>query len=245
VDGATLFALRWSPPSVRARWVLRARGVPYREVAYIPSSLHSLRLIRATGRASVPVLFAGDEVLGDSTSIARWADARATQGKPLFPVGADAEIDAWTATSDELFRRSRDLFGPELSRDREALRAVVDAPPLWVRALFPLIWRFAGRSFGRRYDVGSEARSDANARLRTALARAEERRAGRSYLVGDALTYADVALASLLIAVRAPPADLVPIPEALSRHWSTVAEPGPWDALFAWRDEIWRKHYPA
>lgn len=241
---AELWALAWSPPSERARWALRARGVPFEEVRYIPSTHMSLRLVSATGKASVPVLFADTEIVPDSTAIARWADERGTRGPPLFPKGADAEIAAWTAIADELFARSRVIFGPGFGRDREALRAMIDPAPAWASALFPIAWRFAGWSFVQRYDLGSEELEAANAKLREVLVAAEAKRAGRLHLVGDALTYADVSLAVLLSGLRPPPRDLYPMPPAVARLFTTVPEPGPWDALFAWRDEIWRHHKP-
>lgn len=240
-----LWGLRWSPPSMRARWALRVRGVAYREVVYIPSSHMALRLLSATGRATVPVLFADREVVAGSAEIAAWGDARGEAGTTLFPAGTEKEIAEWTAISDELFSRSRDLFGPGFARDRDALLGMVDPAPLWARFVFPFAWRVAGWSFGRRYDVGSEDVGAANVALRERLVRAEEKRGGRTYLLGDGLTFADLALATMLGGVRPPPKEILATPDAVARQFTTVPEPGPWDPLFAWRDEMWRRHAPA
>jgi len=238
-----VYTLRWSPPSERVRWVLRARGVPFREIGYVPMpSPMAMRIRRATGKASVPVAFVDGKAIAGSTEIARHADALGTRGESYFFDGDDercGEIAAWEAIAEDVFLTARDLFGPGFGRDRDALRAVVDPLPAWGRMVFPLVWRMAGASFADRYRVGSIDRDAANRRLRERLAEVESRRAGRPHLVGGRVSYADVALATYLSCVRPPPRALWPIPDPIARHFATVPEPGPWDALFAWRDRVW------
>lgn len=240
----TLYQLPWSPPSVRARWALAERGVRYRAVVYLPGTHHSVRVRLATGQSSVPVAWIDGRPIAGSTEIARAIDGFGDPAGRLFfdDPNLAAELDAWVARSDRLFDAARRALGPALAGDREALRAVITPGPAWAHALVPVLWRFSGWEWARRYGVAEPDRTAA-AEIE-ALATAMERdRAGRAWLVGDRFSYADIAVASMLCTVRGTPHLAIPPP--LARHYAHLAAAGPWDPLFAWRDALLDARRPA
>src|SRR5262245_2933607 len=64
-----------SPWSERARWVLDAKGVRYRRRGYQPIAGEA-ELKQKTGLATVPVLLADGDVIGDSNAAADWIETR-------------------------------------------------------------------------------------------------------------------------------------------------------------------------
>jgi len=59
----------------KARWALERAGLPYREERHV-QGIHRMAARRAGGGATVPVLVAGDGVLGQSREILAWVDRR-------------------------------------------------------------------------------------------------------------------------------------------------------------------------
>ena len=68
----------------RARWALDYTGLPYTEQRHAPG-FHALAVRRAGGQRITPILAIDAGVIGDSTDVLLWADARAAQGRALYP----------------------------------------------------------------------------------------------------------------------------------------------------------------
>jgi glutathione S-transferase len=67
--------------------------------------------------------------------------------------------------------------------------------------------------------------------------------AGRNYLVGTTFTRADLTTASILAVVNPPPDDLFFFPAPVrARFTDPVAQNSEFAPIFAWRDQIYRKH---
>ncbi len=201
---ALLITLPVSPYVELARWPLDRRGVAYTEEAHAPV-FHVLATRRHGGTGTVPVLDLGSESLIDARHVVRRFD-------PL----PDAEAEQ---LFDELF----DVLGVAvrawayaymLPHRAATVRAWTSFDvPAWERQLVPAVFPILRIAVGR--DLGLTGRSVREQRsiIDLALRRLEERIAdGRRYLVGDALTAADVALAALLAPAILPAEYVGPLP---------------------------------
>jgi len=205
-----LVTLAFSHYNEKARWALDYCGVDYDEQRFMPgfSQLGVMVATRGRGgradavssRYSTPILITRDgEHLCDSTAIARWASAT-RDDDPLFP----------TTEVGELVEYYGRRFGPHTRlaaywhafRNKSALPKIAAAnvgraQALAFRALAPLGSALIRR--GLKIDATSYEHS--LARVREEIAATDRRLEGRSYLVGDRFTAADLTWASLIAPV--------------------------------------------
>jgi len=219
-----LIELYPSPFSERVRWVLELKGLPYRRTQFVPLAGEAEHMSR-TGIATAPVLLADGEVVGDSNEALDWVEARhpATPLLPEDPV-ARAQVRAWEHLATEVIT--------PLAR----LGFIGKAKALGLQPL--------GDHFAAKYhwSEAEEARGDRI--LRTVLpelARAVEK---TPYLVGNALTRADVTMASMLIPViGAPSNDLFVLDDPMRAMFGIpMGQESALQPLHRWRDETYRRH---
>jgi glutathione S-transferase len=252
-----LLGLAYSPWTEKARFALDARRVPYRFRHYQPllgEPALRLKLRRLTGRVTVPVLTTDDgRLLGDSALIARWADERG-EGPTLFPRQHDAAIQRFIDLSERGEAAGRAL---SLRRMREDDAALAEMVP---RKLRERLGRLAIpiAAFGidrtlRKYEGHREGPEGHHRvlvgvldELRAALARAPSEDGkptedGKPKTLFGSLTFADIAMAQVLVSVD-PPASGLELGEASRRSFT---EPGLRDRyadLIAWRDALYRTY---
>jgi glutathione S-transferase len=243
-----LLGLPYSPWTEKARWALDVRQVPYTFRHYQPlvgEPALRVKLRRLRGRITVPVLTTDDgRVLGDSMAIARWSDAHG-KGPRLFPEEHDAAIARFVALSERGLAAGRMLTLERMLADREALTEMVPRPLR--RRLGGLGVRIARTGIARtirKYDSGAsvDARATLTAALdeiRVAIGLASSPGPGTPRTLLGALTFADLAVAQVLISVQ-PPASGLKMGAGSRRCF---AEPGLLDRyrdLVAWRDDLYR-----
>jgi glutathione S-transferase len=242
-----LLGLSYSPWSEKARFALDVRRVPYVYRRYQPllgEPALRLKLRRFTGRVTVPVLTLDDgSVLADSTDIARWADGQG-EGPRLFPPVHEAAIARFVALSERGLAAGRVLSLRRMLADDEALTEMLPRP---VRRLGPLASRIGAMGIGRTLRKYGGDRDDPEAHRRTLTGALEEIRAtlakapageGPQTLLGQ-LTFADIAVAQILVSVEPPPSGLKLGP-ASRRTFVDPALRAPWADLVAWRDALYR-----
>ncbi len=230
----TLVAMDYSPWSLKAAWALHLRGIDHRVRHYTPTlgePVLRLRLSRFRGRVSVPVLLGtSDDPIEDSLEIARWAASRG-EGPALFPEGRVAEVERWNELSEEALAIGRRRSTTEMVGDPEALdEATSKVYPAFVApALRPITRAIARRTMGK-YDAGDPAR------FAEILDTLREGLDGGDHLIGDAPTYADIAMAVVLEYVS--PGDLVRRGPAERGNWSEPALAERYRDLVEWRDAL-------
>ena len=229
---ARLITIPFSHYCEKARWALDRCGVAYEEDAHLPI-FHYAATRRARAGRTVPVLVAGEHVIGDSTDIVAWADAR--RPGALLPKGA-ARAEA-LAIEDELDRQ----LGPATRRwgyfhllpRPELIPQMAATVPRWelraLRVMRPLAVAMLRR--GLRIDAAGAERSrvkidESFARVGALLAD------GRRYLAGNEFTVADLTFAALATPILAPPEVPVPLPQADAFPDAARAQ------LAAWRDSV-------
>lgn len=178
----------------------------------------------ALERLSVPILFEGERVLHDSRVIAEHADELAArEGRAtLFPHEQLEALDRWLDRLELAKRALRLLATERMLSDEASLLAAMPAgfPHLVRRASLPmgrLAARFILDKYGGAFDAhdGRPSRDDREGLRKLALdvlGAADDALARRAHLVGEQLTFADLALVTTLQFVDPSPALSVVIP---------------------------------
>ena len=241
----TLLHLHVSPWSERARWVLDHHRLPYRKEVHLPffGERRLRRLVGPkAGRATVPILIAGGQVLTDSWDIAVYADHEGA-GAPLLPATLEPEIRRWNDRADALMEVGRALITASLiASPRARDEALPPAVPRWIRPLLRPITGYVMAWFARKYALALGDGAAQRAALREALL---ELRAAipkeLPYLLG-AFSYADIAVATSLQGIS-PVADRhLRLGPATRAAWTDTALAEEFPDLLAWRDQIYDQH---
>jgi glutathione S-transferase len=194
-------SLVYSPWSEKARWALDHHRIEYRPVAYQPmlSELPlRMRMRRFGGTLTVPVMQTDDGWLTDSWDIARWADEHG-DGAPLFADGQPG-IEHFNELSERALEAARALGLQRFLGHDTRLRSLVPRRlGAMLGPLAPRVAAFGVRRTLRKYSTSSLTEDEHRFALRDALDEVRETLGGSSQgqLVGDALSYADIAMAQV------------------------------------------------
>jgi len=223
---AKLIQLYQSPWSERARWGFEFKGVPYEKQDYqIGAGEEELK--KQTGQAQVPVLVVNGTVIPDSTAILNWLEEQHPT-PPLLPATEKdrAQVMLWEELMDwVLGPQGRLLILGKLLRS--------DNPQL----------QQGGQFMGQKYQYSPYAEDHAKAAVGRVLTILKHALDGREYLVGNTFTRADLTTACMLGVVNPAPDEIFFSPAPMrSMFTDPVALDPAYASVFAWRDQIYRKH---
>lgn len=240
-----LTAIAFSPWSEKARFALDHHRCDYRELAYEPilgEYVLRWQMRRPFGRLTVPVLRDGDRWLTDSFEIARHAESIG-RGTPLFPKDRLAEIAAWNQRSEAALAAGRAILMQGFAQTRElAIAALPDRIPEALKPLFLPVGQWRLRSFMAKYSIRAGDRAPF-AVLTAELDALEQALAGGRYLVGDAFSHADIAMALTLQQVHPVDPSYIVRMAGLGPAGMNVPElESRYAGLIAWRDELYARH---
>jgi glutathione S-transferase len=221
-----LIQLYQSPWSERARWGFEFKGVPYEKEDY-QIGVGEEALKQQTGQAQVPVLVLNGLIIPDSTAILNWLEEQ----KPvpaLMPTSdkGRAEVMLWEELMDWVLGPQGRLLilGKFLRSDNEQTRQ-------------------GGQFMGQKYQYSPYAEEHARAAVTRVLTILKHSLAGREYLVGKTFTRADLTTACMLGVVNPAPDDIFFTPAPVrSMFTDPLAQDSAFAPIFAWRDQIYRKH---
>jgi glutathione S-transferase len=230
---ATLITIPFSHYCEKARWALELAGVDFEERGYLPGLS---RLVTARyGGTTVPLLVADGLVLKDSTEIVGYADRRAPREEQrLLPTDSAARDEA-LSLEDRFDKRvgvaSRAWAYSHLLNEPERIQQLASAgvSRAQAMALGPLKGHLA-TLIRKGLRIGPTTRAWGAQRVDEDLAFVGERLAdGRRFLLGDRLTVADIAFATLSAPALLPPeyGAILPTPESLPREAT--------EQIMAWR----------
>lgn len=241
----TLFGLRVSPWTERARWALDHHKMAYAYHEHVPMLGEVLLRRKArTSKASVPLLSDGDDVVMGSLEIAKHAE-RERGGAPLFPAGKDDEVDHWADVAERITKAGRDRL---LCRMVASRKAQAESLPSFVPgglrgALAPtagMAIRFLARKYGSGSDLAA-AETRAEETIRPLLEEIREAIKDGGYVLSkDCFTFADVAVASSLQVLR--PRTEMTLGPATREAWTNEKLADEYEDLVAWRDTVYAKH---
>lgn len=199
----TLYIFAISHYCEKARWALDYLGIDY-QLRHVAPGEH-MKIAKELGcpGSSVPYLQVGNRVIQGSTDIISWAEStRSANGKRLAP---DADIEQAAAIE----KRIDEIAGVHIRRFYYS-EALVEHPstvrPIFTRYL-PLLkklpvligWGKIRSIMKKRMDLGRRQGDESQAITDAELAWIDELLAdGRTYLVGDRFSRADISVASLL-----------------------------------------------
>lgn len=224
----------FSPWTQKARWALEACGVEFRYREYTPTLSEPWlrwRLRQGSGTVSVPVLLLGDAAVRGSWEIARFAAARAGDGR----LGNFAMIEPWNELSEAALAEGRTRVVRCVLADPVALDEATSSTMPWIP---PRPLRFVARDAARRLD-----RKYAHLVQPGALRRAlEATRAALASHGGDHLLgtfgYADIAMAVVLETIAPVARTVPPLGPATRRCWSDPALAEEFRDLLDWRARL-------
>lgn len=238
----TLYGLRQSPWTERARWVLDHHGLRYDYHEHVPM-LGEVLLRRKAGakHATVPLLADGAIVVMGSFEIAVHLE-RAGRGGPLFPRDRDAEVARWADVAERMAQVGRAWALARLAASRdaraEALPSFVPGP---LRGAIAPTTAMAVRFLAKKYAVPEDVEGEIARTLRPALDETRAALAGSDYLLpGAGFTYADIALATTMRVLR--PRAEAPLGPATREAWTNDALARDYADLLDWRDAVFAKH---
>jgi len=221
-----LITMYGSPWSERVRWALAFKGLPYEKENYEPG-VDEEKIKKLTGQAMVPVLLTDGQVIPDSTAILEWLEA--TKPEPaLLPRSEKdrAQVTLW----EELMIG---VLGPHA-------RTLIVGRQL--RINHPEAQR-SGKYFAEKYGHSLYMEEQAKLTLRRVLLSLTQTLSGRQYLAGDAFTRADLTTAAMLMLLRPAPEEFFVFPQQVRRiYMDPLADDPAFAPIFAWRDEMYKRH---
>ncbi len=227
---ARFYAESFAPWCERSRWALDHHGIVYREIAQVPLVAElSLRIAaRQMGRVTVPLFIDGDVKLMSSDAIARHAD-RIGSGAPLF--AREAEVAGWMEISEAIMVAGRALLLPRIAASPAALREQFPIKAVASLGVRHLMSKYATRaSDGSRHDEDSRRCLDS---VRATLAD------NCTFLVGDAMSYADITIAAALQFVLPVDERWISLGPASREAWTNAALAEDYGDVLAWRDRLY------
>jgi len=201
----------------KARLALELAKLPYTEEAHLPI-LHTPFVWRAGGRHSTPTLTTDQGVFDDSTDIMRFVQEHPQSQWRPYP---SDETQAKAALEHE--ERFDEVLGPATRRvayyhllPHKALSMQVMAAsgaPSWELRLLGLSYPLATRMLSRGLNIHEASAARSLERARQVFDEVDDLLDdGRSYLVGDHLSAADVTFIALAAPLLNPPQYPISLP---------------------------------
>lgn len=203
----TLYTFGPSHYCEKARWSLDLSGVAYREVRWAPGP-HVIAARRLAPGSSVPILDGADGVVQGSCAIMDWLEAtgRAPWLHETSPAARD-DIARLTARASRLGDAIRRLvYATGLSTQPTRLAQQLFAGTSWrQRSVAWPMWPITCQLIMRGLQATASDIPHARACVEQELDALDAALGDRSFLLGDRLTRADIATASLLSPIAMPP----------------------------------------
>ena len=228
--------------SEKVRLILDYKQLSYRTIEVTPG-LGQIDLYRLSGQRQVPVLKDGDEVIPDSSAIARYLDTKYPE-RPIIPTdpkkkGLCLMMEAWADESIGL-------------NGRKAMIGAFNQHPNFRTALLPvatpdLVKKVVGAVpsdflslLGIGAGFGPDAVKSATEILRQDLEALCLILSTQPYLCGDQPTLADFAVAGLSMYLKFPSEIYVDLPVGIcNKGVPGLADDPAFSAFWLWRDQLY------
>jgi glutathione S-transferase len=201
-----LYTFQISHYAEKARWALDHKRIPYEERRLLPGP--HMAITRRLGRkTSVPLLVDGRGVVQGSKEIIDFVDER-WPDRSLTPESGDdrarsLELEVWLDRElGETLRRV--FYFHSLKQPDVVVDLFTQNGPSWGRMCYRVAFGFVAGRIRAMYKVTAETAAKDRERLAQAIARVDELLAGKSHLVGERFTRADLTVAALLAPMFRP-----------------------------------------
>jgi glutathione S-transferase len=191
----------------KIRWALNRLQIPFVEEPHMPP-FHRWATSKVGG-GSVPVLISGVKVLTDSEEILRYLEAIAPEASKLYPSDAEdlKQIEKLVKSFDSVLAPAvRNWFYFYAFDHAEIIRPLwCQGVPWYESILFPLIFGRLRTKVFEMYKINAASAASSRARISNIFETVNNLLSdGRTYLVGDRFSAADLAFATLAAAVVMP-----------------------------------------
>ena len=192
----------------KVRWGLDLLKIPYIEERHIPA--FHLLATRKYGGSSVPILVAKSGNFTDSTDILHYLNTLSPESHGLYP--KEPELRREVEELEELFdvRLGADIrtwaYFYRLG-DRDTMRrAWCIGTPLFERIGFEIAFPFISSKVRQLYTITADSAATALQGIQEIFEIVDRRLAGgKTYLVGDTISAADITFAALAAPILLPP----------------------------------------
>jgi len=216
----------------KARWALERARLEYTEIRHL-QLLHYASTLWHARSLYAPVLLTPHGPITGSTNILRYADSYGSADAPLFPHDAESaqRVTEWEALFDRVVgvESRRWLYHAGFAElGSEGMLAIgAQGTPRWQAPLARVLMPLARRYLAVRLDITAARVESGLQALRQVFERVgSELSDGRSYLVGDRFSAADLSFAALAAFVLMPPEYGVrmPVPAELPPPMRAIVE---------------------
>ncbi len=228
--------------SEKVRLVLDYKQLPYRTIEVTPG-IGQIDLYRLSGQRQVPVLKDGDEVISDSTAIARYLDKQYPE-RPLIPSdpkqkGLCLLMEAWADESIGLNARKVMIGAFNQHPNFRTALLPISTPELIKNAVGAVpgdVLKLLGTGVG----FGPDAVKSATEILRQDLEALCLILSTQPYLCGDQPTLADFAVAGLSMYLKFPAAIYVDLPVGIcDKGVPGLSDDPAFSPFWLWRDQLY------
>lgn len=192
----------------KARWALTKLKLPYVEEAHMPP-FHRLAT-NGVGGKSTPVLVTENGVFTDSTDILQYLDKIAPDNAKLYP--SDPQLRRQVEELEDLFDEQlgtatrRWGYFSTINDSKFIQKIWTQGVPSFEKALFPVVYPFMRPLVRKAFNITPESGAQAYEQIKSIFEKVNELLAdGRTYLVGNRFSAADITFAALAAPVISPP----------------------------------------
>ncbi|WP_248277715.1 glutathione S-transferase family protein [Brasilonema sp. UFV-L1] len=192
----------------KVRWALTKLKLPYIEEPHMPP-FHLLATGRVGGK-STPVMIIEDGALTDSTDILQYLDKLAPDNAKLYSTDSDSrqQVEQLEDLFDEQLGPAtrRWAYFHFMNNSKLMKRIWSNGVPFIERALFPVVFPTVRSIVQQKLNITPESSAQAYEQINSIFEQVSELLAdGRTYLVGNNFSAADLTFAALAAPVVRPP----------------------------------------
>lgn len=240
-----LYQFELSQYSEKVRLILDYKGLTYRKIEVTPG-IGQVELFRMTGQRQVPVLKDGNQIVADSTEIAKYLDRQYPE-RPIIPTdplqrGLCLLMEEWADESIGMKSRKA-LFGA-ISQDQNLRKSLLPTttPDIFknlVEVIPSDLLKVLGFGVGYSPDVVKSAKTDLKQDLEALCLLLSE----RPFLISDQPTLADLAVAGLSMLIKFPDGPYLELPATLrGKGISGLGDSAIYEPFFTWRDRLYAQY---
>lgn len=240
-----LYQFEMSHYSEKVRLILDYKGVAYRKIEVTPG-IGQIELYRMSGSRQVPVLKDGNEIVADSTAIAKYLDRKYPE-RPIIPLNAEQRglcllIEEWADESIGL--KSRKALVGALGQNQTLRTSILPtSTPDFVKAVVGAVPGDLFNLLGAGVGFGSNEVKSAREDLKQDLEALSLLLLDKPYLVAKHPTLADFAVAALSMYVKFPDGPYLDIPDSLKgKGVPGLADSVAYETFFNWRDRLYAQY---
>lgn len=192
----------------KARWALTKLKLPYVEEAHMPP-FHRFATSRVGGKLT-PVLVTKDGVFTDSTDILQYLDKIAPDNAKIYPTNPQMrrQVEELEDLFDEQLGPATRRWGYfHVMNDSKFMQSRwTQGVPFFEQVFFPVVFPFMRSVVRQTFNITPETAAQAYEQIKSIFEKVNVLLAdGRTYLVGDSFSAADITFAALAAPTISPP----------------------------------------